>query len=237
MLTVACVLKSGGEFLPTHVEALAAGVKRHLKQPYRFTCLTDIPSLVELLPGVRTETLIHEWPGWFSKLELFRPRLFEDPILYLDLDTIVVGSLDAIARGHYFTVLENFWARDRIGSGMMAWSVEAMPKLARIYEKFCRAPERYMAEYVVAPEKWGDQAFIHHHTPVEPARWQTKYPGKVVSFRRHVLKQQRVPPRAAVVCFAGKVRPWKLSEEQRAWFKEPEDVGEIHGSVRLATEA
>lgn len=221
MLDVVCVLRSGGEFLPEHVQALAEGVRRHLKRSYRFTCLTDIPSLVGSLPGVRTETLIHEWPGWFSKLELFR-RLFENPVLYIDLDSVIVGPLDGITSGHNFTVLENFWARDRIGSGLMAWSVASMPKLWHIYDRFCRSPDQYMAEYVT-PDKWGDQGFIHHNTPVEPARWQTRFPGKVLSFRKHVLKQRRVPAHAAVICFAGKVRPWTLPPEQRAWFEELDD--------------
>lgn len=224
MLNVVCVLKTGGEYRPEHVYALAASVARNLHIPYRFICLTDY---LGTFADVEKIQLPQDWPGWWSKLCLFAPGLFDGPVFYLDLDTIVVGRLDDIVVAHHFTVLENFWSKARIGSGLMAWSEAAKPQLARIYERFCRAPERYMKEYVVT-EKWGDQGFIRYHSPIEPARWQTKYPGQVVSFKMHVLKQRRVPPRASVVCFHGKPRPWTLTSEQRRWFSEVyADVGVV----------
>lgn len=195
MLTVACVLKSGGEYKPAHVDALAAGVARNLSLPYRFVCLTDLNVSHETVP------LRHGWPGWWSKIELFEQLI--SPVLYFDLDTIVVGSLDEIAFGHRFTVLENFWRPDRIGSGMMAWDCD----LSRIYTIFRGNPVRFMDQYRT-PENWGDQAFIKDHTPVEPERWQKKFPGKVVSYKRHVVEAGRVPAGAAVVCYHGQPRPW-----------------------------
>lgn len=90
MTTIACVLKSGGIYTPEWVYALKRGIARHASD-YRFVCLTDAAGL----PPVWSVSLAYHWPGWWSKLELFRPGVFEDGerVLYLDLDTLVVGDV------------------------------------------------------------------------------------------------------------------------------------------------
>jgi hypothetical protein len=200
MLTVACVLKSGGDYKPSHVLALRDGVARNLTLPHSFVCLSDMKVSCETIP------LLRGWPGWFSKLELFRPGIFEGPVVYWDLDTIIVGSLDPIALGHKFTVLENFWRPDRIGSGMMAWDCD----LSKIYTDFLGNPDRFISLYRT-PEKWGDQAFIKDHTPVRPELWQRKFPGKVVSYKIHCRDKGRVPDGASVICHHGQPRPWHVT--------------------------
>lgn len=204
MLTIACVLRSGPEFRVEHVAALAAGVQRHLTLPYRFVCLTDTPSAVEAI-GVEALPLRYGWPGWWAKMSLFEPGIFDGPALYIDLDTVVCGQIDDIATGHRFTVLENFWAPERIGSGLMAW--DSAVDLGQIYRRFIADPDVAMRQYVTI-ERWGDQGFIRFNTPVKPDLWQRKHPGIVVSYRRHVLPAGRVPAGASVVCYGGKARPW-----------------------------
>lgn len=211
MITIACVLRSGGDYYPKHVHALRDGVARNLTLPHRFVCLTDMDVDCESLP------LRHGWSGWFSKLELFDGRL-TGPVFYSDLDVKIVGSLNEIVRGHRFTVLQSFWADkykepERIGSGLMAWDCD----LSSIYETFRRDDNRFLVEYKTKA-KWGDQAFIKDHAPIEPERWQMKYPGKVVSFKRHVAPNRGVPAVASVCCFHGPPRPWSLAPFQRAWF-------------------
>lgn len=211
MFTVACVLKSGGDYVPAHVHALRDGVRRNLTSPHQFVCLSDVPV------GCDRLRLLRGWPGWWSKMELFDGRI-TGPTVYIDLDTIIVGSLDEIALGHRFTVLRNFWAEqygepDRIGSGLMAWDAD----LSAIYKTFAAAPDRFIREYKTKAN-WGDQAFIKNHTPIPMARWQDKHPGKVVSFKKHVLKSRGVPAGASVVCFHGQPRPFDLPAHQLAWF-------------------
>jgi hypothetical protein len=196
MLTFACVLRSGGDYTPAHVAHLRDSVARHLKMPHRFVCLSDVDVPCERI------ALIHNWSGWWSKIELFRPCIFEGPVMFADLDTIAVGSMDDLALGHRFTVLSNFWSADRIGSGLMAWNMDA----SSIYHAFLRGPERFMREYRTT-EKWGDQGFIFAHAPTAFDRWQRKFPGRIVSWKMH-CKNERVPGTASIVCFHGKPRPW-----------------------------
>lgn len=208
MLKVLCVLRSGGEYNPGHVRRLKGEVARNLSLPHEFMCLSDLPG-----EGYEVLPLIHDWPRWWAKIELFRPNLLTAgyPVLYLDLDTTIVGPLDDIALGHSFTVLENFWTLGRIGSGLMAWDCD----LSSIYRAFVRAPGAHMKKFVTR-EMFGDQGFIDEHSSVRPDRWQKKHPGKVASYRRHCL--HGVPKGTVVVCYGGKARPWKnpLREEVAA---------------------
>src|SRR6478609_2567748 len=116
MLTVACVLKSGGIYDATWVERLRAGVKRHLPLEHRFVCLSDVDVPCERIP------LEYNWPGWWSKLEAFR---LPGPVIYFDLDTAIVGDLsEIVARTDLwggFTILEDFYRNKGYGSGVMAW--------------------------------------------------------------------------------------------------------------------
>lgn len=94
MLTVACVLWVG-EFQERNYSAkwvhrLRSMVARNLRQEHRFVCLSNIE-----VEGVETIPLARNWPGWWAKIELFS-HAFERA-LYLDLDTVITGSLDEIA--------------------------------------------------------------------------------------------------------------------------------------------
>jgi hypothetical protein len=92
-LTVACVYRSGGRHYSTrYVDVLRNMVKRNLTLPHRFVCLSD----VEDVPCERIP-LIANWPGFYSKIELYRPGLFKGPVLYFDLDTVIHGNIDALA--------------------------------------------------------------------------------------------------------------------------------------------
>lgn len=196
ILTVACVLKSGGEYKQDYVRALSYAVATNLKVPHRFKCLSDLPG-----EGYTTIELVNDFPGWFSKIELFRKGIFPGPVFYIDLDTAITGSLDDIVLGHTFTVLENFWTPGTIGSGLMAWNCD----LTAIYDAFCADPKAAMAEYTTR-QKFGDQGFIQAHSPVPLEHWQTKFPGRVASYRKHCLNG--VPEGVSVICYGGKVRPW-----------------------------
>lgn len=94
ILTVACVYRSGSKlYSRRYVEALLDMVRRNLSLPHRFVCLTDdLDVPCERIP------LVTAWPGFFSKIELFRPGLFGGSVLYFDLDTVIHSNIDSLAR-------------------------------------------------------------------------------------------------------------------------------------------
>jgi len=205
MNKVICVFRSGGDFIPAHVQALRRNLERCLTTPFEFHILSDI-----IVPDRFHHELKHNWPGWWSKLELFRPGLFndDDRVIYMDLDTVLVGNVDWLFdfKGPFVT-LRGF-RRDRWASGLMAWQGQP-PSLP--YMEFKKEP---------IAVNGGDQRFLMDvlkgKTP--HSYWQDQFPGRIVSYKRHVLLTEgNQPPENSVVCFHGKPRPWDAGEQ---WVQE-----------------
>ena len=94
MINVVCV-KWGTKYGPEYVNILRAMVKRNLSLPHRFVCFTDdtkgLNADIETFPLDETHL-----EGWWNKVTLFKPELFdlEGRTLYLDLDVVIVDSID-----------------------------------------------------------------------------------------------------------------------------------------------
>ena len=97
-LTVACVWVQGHvPFTVEYVTKLHAMCHRWIDRPFRFVCFTDRPEMMP--PGVHPIVIASpgKLKGWWSKVELFNPNHhLTGRVLYLDLDTLIVNTLDAI---------------------------------------------------------------------------------------------------------------------------------------------
>lgn len=102
MLTVACVFVQGPvAYTADYVVRLQRMVQRYLLRPHRFVCLTDQPwlfaDLIETIPTHGMTGVVPEnGAGYWTKVKLFEPLRFSGRVLYLDLDTLVVGDLSPI---------------------------------------------------------------------------------------------------------------------------------------------
>lgn len=134
---------------------------------------------------------------------MFRPGLFDGPVLYLDLDIMVVGSLDEVAIGHQFAMLKSFWPNSVVNSSVMAW----VSDMRSVYERFSQKPHEYMNEYRVAG-KWGDQDFIARHSPVEREYLQVACPGRFASYKLTMHAKPENPHRYSIIIFHGHPKPW-----------------------------
>lgn len=208
MLTVICVLKAGGPYDASWVAKLERAVERHLSVPYHFVCLTDMEVSCEKIP------LKHDWPGWFAKIELFRPGVIDGPTLYLDLDSVLVGSIDSIADLPYdFAMLRNLNDSSKASSAVM-WFREPPH---HVYTTFAENPEHYMAEYAKANGGVyiGDQAFIWDAMDRKVPLFSDEFPKLIRSYRRHC--QNGIPAGCAMVQFGGPLKPDNVKD---AWVKE-----------------
>jgi hypothetical protein len=157
-------------------------------------------------------------PRWWSKIELFRPGIFDGPVLYLDLDTIVVGSLDAIASyPHRFTMADDPWPRDGTPgpkcSAVMAWRGD----YSVIFNRFSAAPDAIAHRYdVEEPNRGriGDQAFIEDTVPADTFR-QLIGPA-IASYKCDGL-QFGPPGNASLVMFHGAP---KMDEISSGWVRD-----------------
>jgi hypothetical protein len=209
MLTVSCVLRSGGIYTAEWVAKLQRGVARHLTLPHRFVCLSDVEVPCERIP------LRHDWPGWWSKLNLFA-EFTDGPVLYFDLDTIVVGSLDAIAARISpcpFIMAHEYYRPHLLCSTAMAWDGD----YSRICSEFAFKPDAEMHYYdKVLPSqegRIGDQAWIEDIAgdcigPIDTFR-NLFGERSIASWKVHV-RDHGLDGSEAVVAFHGSEKPHKL---------------------------
>jgi len=207
MITVACVLKSGGIYTPEYVHKLKAGVDRNLKG-HKFVCLSDVE-----VKGVETIPLKENWPGWWSKLELFKN--ITGPTLYLDLDTLVLRTLEPIKKLKHDFMMIDLRTSTQMGIGQsgVMWITKNIPK---IYDKFKQDPEKYIKEYseFKGAMHIGDQAFIFDTIGVVPKITQA-LPGFIRSYKLNCLDG---PMNSAIVCFHGEPRLHEVNGwAKKAW--------------------
>lgn len=207
--TIVCVLRSGGVYSPLWVERLARHVRAHLWDA-SMVCLTDMPGVFPC----HTVPLHHNWPGWFSKIELFRPGLFSGPGVYFDLDTLLLGPVDFSPlfadddNAPRLWLLSDFFSPSRAASGVMAWT--PCDATERIYHDFAANPQ------IRAGWSNGDGSIIGRYPH---ARLQTALPGVFGSYKADKLHAG--PRNFRIVCQHGKpkfndlpethwmVRKWK----------------------------
>jgi hypothetical protein len=201
-MLVLCVCKSGGGYTAEWVGKLRRAVERNLTVPHEFKCLSDLDVPCERI------LLRHKWPGWWSKIELFRE--ITEPTLYLDLDTVITGNLDHFARlENDFAMLRNFHVPEFVGSGVM-WFGKPQK---HVYERFCEKPFKWI-EYHERKRDGpylGDQAFIWEsmgrkvdHLPMETIK----------SYKFHC--KDGLPKNTSIVCFHGLP---KLPEVKADWIE------------------
>ncbi len=200
MLTVVCVMKSGGDFDGSYVQHLERSIFTNVSGFNQFVCLTDDPSIQG--PFIKTVPLEHGWMGWWSKIELFRPGLFEPgrSILYIDLDTVITRDITHLfgAIDCDLVLLRDFYRpQTHRATGMMGWT---SGEFHQIYHEFKQDAQLLMRKFR------SDQEFIHQHIHPGVVRfWQDEFPGHVVSYKVHCTRG--LPGDAHVVCFHGKPRP------------------------------
>ena len=95
-LNVICVLWKGDfngrDYNEDDTKRLYGSVNKWMPVPFDFYCLTNSDKPV----AGKKIMLRHNWPGWWSKIELFRYDIPQEKTLYLDLDTRVVNNLSPL---------------------------------------------------------------------------------------------------------------------------------------------
>ena len=206
-VTIACVYRTGGVYTSIYVRNLYHSLRRHLGRDIVLTCLTDDPDAFkskDYYQQIRIIPLNHHWHGWWAKMELFR---LNGPVLYFDLDTLIVGNVtELLPTKPGFYMINDFYKPERAGSGVMAW----WGNYSFLYEQFQKNASQIMHEWN-SPDKWGDQAFIHHNLQAAGHAvefFRKKCPHAIVSYKVHC--DRGIPMDAKVICFHGEPKPHML---------------------------
>lgn len=209
MLTLVCVLKSGGRYDAAWVARLAHGARRFVPGLARIVCLSDCDLQVD---GVERVPLCHDWPAWWAKMEAFRAGLFSGTVVLCDLDTVFTGDASALAEPG-LAAMEDYFLRGRLSSALMRWSGD---ELAFLYETFATNPECWMSPGscgTVPNSVHGDQVVIDHllrRAGRMPRFLQAVSPGLLDFYDSG--KQDQGP----IVIFIGDSKPDKAAEPIRS---------------------
>ena len=207
-LTVACV-KAKPYYDHKWVNRLYRAVQRHLTLPHRFVCMTDDSSAIQCY----TKKLPADVQGWWAKIALFRKGVFDGPVLYLDLDTVITDSLDFV--GEYkgdFAILRDFYRDDGYGSGVMLWN----KPVPHVWENWVA---QFRPQHALGDQGWMEEQIQNAD------RLQDVFPGKFVSYKVDCAARDALPEGAAVVCMHGEPKNHQFPEAHwvsRAWRGEGE---------------
>lgn len=195
-LTIACVLRSGGKVYDARwVERLRRNVARHAP-PHRFVCLSDVDVPCERVP------LAMGWPGWWSILEVFRPRLFTGRVVYFDLANLIVDAIAPFTEGEGFVIAPDPYnvGPGKFASGVMAFDAGD----TEIFDRF---------DPSTIGRLHGDQEWIMEFRP----RAATFAPGLAVSYKGQCRGHGRYPTGAVAVLCHGKPKPDAIDD---AWVRD-----------------
>lgn len=186
-MNIVCIYWHGNfrrrDFTSQDVWRLLETVDKHMDRPYHFYCLTN--DFKSKLPG-EVIPLIHNWPGWWAKVELHRPDLPVGRTLYLDLDTHIIRSLNPILDYPGDLVMFNTKTAERKRQQVkyyrkngLVWCYQASvmlfdpgtPVMKSLYEKFCTDPDKWMKIYRSEQDIMGDWM---PDQPVFPDGWLLK---------------------------------------------------------------
>jgi hypothetical protein len=192
-------MRTGGRYNPEWVDRLHRQVVRHwpVGRALRFICLSDAKwtAPYSIVP------LIHNWPGWWSKIEMFNPVGFcKGHSLYLDLDTIIEGPMLQLAMRGMNWREGGFRAMKDPNTGglqsaVMRWTGQWQTDVgSNIYVEFSKDPKRAMAAY----EGAGDQAFIQDMIEAHGRNWGTFELSEVASYKAHILTGKAPTERCAI---------------------------------------
>lgn len=205
--SIVLVLRSGGDFSFRDVELISRHILgKWLSNPKpRIICLWDKASEHYDFGNIEILPLTNNWPRWWSRMTLYSPEMEQyRPFLYIDLDTVVVKSLENIFRlvvdPSLFIPLEDFYQKGQLATGL-AWIPANSEKIKGIWRAWLRegvSPGRmdYFLRMAVVPDTF----------------WQ-RLTNTIYDFkpsRSKVLMQ--VPEDANLICFHGKPRIFQAAE-------------------------
>lgn len=241
MITVASVFKSGDEYDAAYVERLAKAVHRNLGISHRFACLTDIPEEIKRVAGVdEAISLKQGWPTWWSKLELFG---LSGPVLYFDLDTVLTGPIDGLAKWilkseNQLMMIRDFYSAAP-SSGILGWNGDLKWVLECFITNYATGAvwrRRPSAVYLLSKGEQfrGDQEWLRSflkRRQVSVTLAQDVAPG-IYSYKVHLAGNGKLPTDARIICFHGHPRPHEVAPVpdwmQKHWRTESEEPMDCH---------
>lgn len=225
-LDVACLIH-GNVYSWQYVDRLYSMLSRHLTIPFRMHVYTEFHRHV---PAPYVKHTLIEWSlppnkkSWWYKMQLFNSDFFRGPLLYFDLDTVIVNNIDWIWKSR----TNNFWAvkdfkylwkphYNSMNSSVMWWDTARFDHVWRDFQS------RDLLEIV--KKYHGDQDYLNTVIPanqqqhfdleiVKSWRWQCLDGG--YNFRKRQFNSPGVGtvfgPETSILIFHGHPKPGDIQD-------------------------
>lgn len=219
-------MKWGTKFGPHYVNRLYAMVKRHLSRPHRFVCFTDdaegVDERVECLPLPAMDLPEGKERGW-RKLSTFQSPLADlsGTALFLDLDVVIVGSLDELFElPGDFRVIHDWLRPWRIegNTSVYRFEVNAHPDVyVHFMENIDEVKKDHRHEQSYLSAKMHEKGLLEYW----PAGWCVSFKrGCLQPFPTNLWKVPEIPEGARVVVFHGNPNPQNAIDGRiKGWFR------------------
>jgi hypothetical protein len=229
----ACVIH-GTAYDWTYVERLYNMLNRHITQGIRLHVYTEADRPV---PEPMIKHVLTDWGisgpkrAWWYKMQLFNPEHHAGPLLYFDLDTVIIGNLNwltALPTQHFWGIrdFKHLWKPMFYGvnSSVMYWDTT---RFDSVWKMFCQ--ENFNA---VISGYHGDQDYITAKIPttqrrffpieqVKSWRWECLDGG--YNFKKSRFLQPGTgtnpPESTSILVFHGNPKPDKITDSyiQKHW--------------------
>lgn len=226
IINCACVIH-GDAYSWTYVDRLYNMLTRHLTPTVRLHVYTESNRLV---PEPYIKHALTDWSisgprrSWWYKIQLFDIRHHQGPLLYFDLDTVIVDNIDWI----WQLPLNNFWTvqdfkflwrpgHNEINSSVMWWDTR---KFAHIFKYFDHAKLN-----LIMKQNSGDQVYLTKNidpkvlrfmplTKIKSWRWQCLNGG--YNFKKQIYQTPgtgtHIEPGTSVLIFHGNPKPDQVTD-------------------------
>ncbi|GAB9466557.1 hypothetical protein Gpo141_00003929 [Globisporangium polare] len=192
-----------------------------------FVCLTDdLNGVLTTHANLRCVPLEPEWSGWWNKLQVFSPRVSQllkhDKCLFVDLDTVIVGSVDEllqweIPNGKVALLktdnMVNEQRRDGYNSSMMMWRNESgKSPFEHVYQQL-HDHFGIVSRFIYKFDHWLEMALP------DVLFLEDVFPESIVEYKSLDESALTPPENASIVCFPLQPKPHDASASwiQQHW--------------------
>lgn len=218
-------MKWGTKYGPDYVNRLFNMSRRNLTVPFSFICYTDAPEGLD--PAIDARPLPEmgfddpEERGW-RKLALFKKDIdLEGRVLFLDLDTVIVGNID-----DYFTlegevILIKHWRPSKKhGVGETGVYRFDAGREADIYDNFINNISEVKSSYRHEQAYVGDYLSSRGRLSFWPEKWMPSFKYNCMRpFLLGLFLEPKLPAGAKMVVFHGNPTPSQAMEGRVAGLK------------------
>jgi hypothetical protein len=228
-LHVACLIH-GQVYDWQYVDKLYNSVTRNTDHEVVFHVFTEAHREV---PSYMIKHSLDEWAGvsgprkgWWYKMQIFNPLHHAGPLLYLDLDTVIVGNIDWIPKLsiRYFWASRDFRSLWRpyhrgINSSVMWWDTQ---RHHWIWDEFIKRDINHLVKQYA-----GDQDYVtdlltdrdlRYFLPQKAVSWRWQCLDGGLDFRTRKYREPnsgtKFDPEASLLIFHGSPKPHEVQHDQ-----------------------